>query len=254
MNIRVLYFISYSILLFLMSACDKSSEIQSTSNSLPETSEQASPHDEATSRILAAFKKDISVCSSAMEILKNDRAFIDEFSDALKRESKSLEDFLRQSSSSNTEEIQYILANLKFIFIDLDNHQTGMAVAWAGNTGVFCAPTPLRLEAIEALGESADAWEVRVNFLDRELADLTPTGSVSGNPEEEFEYFKESIKDASRIYSSTQRPKFLAWINKAISHVEAERKTLTTFPGMSIEEQNKIIDGKVAFLQSFIGK
>lgn len=252
-----LYSIIFVILLFLITACKKSNEAQPPTSIQPASAVitgQAKSHPITASEILAAFRKDISVCTSAMKILENDRAFIDEFTPAINRESKSLDVFLRQSSFATTEDVQYILANLKYFFIDLDNHGNMMAVAWVGNTGIFCAPSFLRLDDIEALGESPEAWEVRANFLERELANLIPTGSVASDSEEQFKYFKEDVEKTSRLYSSTQRPKFITWVKKAITHIEMDRNTLTTEAGLTIEEQNKIIDNKVGFLQGFVGQ
>lgn len=252
-----LHSLIFVILLFLITACKKSNEIQPPTSIQPASAVitgQAKSHPITAREILVAFRKDISVCISAMKILENDREFIDEFTPAINRESKSLDIFLRQSSFATTEDVRYILANLKYFFIDLDNHGNMMAVAWVGNTGIFCAPSFLRLDDIEALGESPEAWEVRANFLERELANLIPTGSVSGDSEEQFKYFKEDVEKTSQVYPLTQRPKFIAWVKKAIAHIEAERNTLTTDVGLTLEEQNKIIDNKVVFLQGFVGQ
>lgn len=254
---RLLQFIVFVILMSSIAACERSSEVQLPASSKAAADaipRQLQSHPVTASEILAAFRKDIAVCISAMATLNKDQAFIDEYSDAQRRESKSLEEFLRQSIFSTNEDIQYIRANLKYFFIDLDNHQNMMAVAWADNTGVFCAPSELRLDEIEALGESPDAWEVRLNFLERGLANLIPTGSVSGDSEGQFEYFKMDVEKAARVYISTQRPKFIAWVKKAIEHIEMERNSLTTEAGMTLAEQNKIIDRKVAFLQGFVAK
>jgi hypothetical protein len=47
--------------------------------------------------ILTAFKKDLSICTSAAKIFKTDSHFLKEYGDAYKRAAEPQEDFLQQA-------------------------------------------------------------------------------------------------------------------------------------------------------------
>jgi hypothetical protein len=261
MTTRALQTLTLLCFISWVTGCEKSSDHQPLAASQPTSgvitgvnASQAKTQRQTAAEILAAFHKDISVCTSVVKVFETDRSFIDEFLSAEKRNSRPLGDFLRQASFASAVEVQYILSNLKYFFIDVDMEGNAMAVAWVDNEGIFCTPSFLRLQEIEALGESSEAWEIRVNFLDRELKNLIPTDSVLGDSEEQFKYFKANVEEAFRMYSSTQRHKFIAWVKKAIAHIELQRNNLSTDAGLSLEELNKRIDEKIGSLRSLAGE
>ena len=262
MTARSLYLLNMLIISLLITACEKSSELQPSigtqpaSNILADSAVVGGQIGERTkmqAEIFAAFQKEISVCISAMKILKADRAFVDAFTSQEKRQAKPLEDFLRTSTFAGTEEVQYILSNLKYFVIDVNFHGDAGAVAWVQNEPIYCAPSLRRLEEIEGLGESQEAWSIREHFLDRELANLSSPSEEASYDPLQFESFKLPVKKVSQFYSSMQRPKFIAWIQKAIESVESQRRDLQEGAGgQSVAQQNKIIDGEVSFLRSFL--
>jgi len=206
-----------------------------------------------SAEIFAAFQKDIATCKSAVNTFESDHAFVLDFGDAEKRSSKPLEDFLRRASFAKSGDIQYILANLKYFEIGVTYHPTEFAIAWAKSEPIFCALTQQRLKEIEMIGESPEAWEIRVDFLDRWLADLRPPSDELDYYPEQYEEFNRFILEAAKLYSSSHRPKFLSWAKKSIEHFESQRGQLEEGAGgQTLAEQNKIIDSEVLFLRSLI--
>ncbi len=201
----------------------------------------------------AAFKTELTVCVSAMQTFERDRAFLEAFTDAPRRESQPLEDFLRQASFAKSGDIQYILSNLKYFVIDVSFHPTGFAVAWVRNEPVYCALSMKRLEEIEALGESPEAWEVREYFLDRWLKDLRPPSDEADFFPEQYEGFNRFVTAASKLYSVNFQPYLHAWGKTAIEHLEAQRVGLREGAGgQTLAEQNGILDNEVAFLKTLL--
>lgn len=201
--------------------------------------------------IFAAFKKDISVCESAAKTLKMDTAFIDSYSDAFRRESKSLESFLREAGSAKSGDIQYILANLKYFQMNVCFDDCDSVVARVENEGIFCDVSQQRLADIESLGESSQAWEVREFFLSKNLTDLRSPSDDMGFYETQYDSFNQFVTDTSKRYIA-QRPQFLAWVKKAIEHLELQRKGIEEGgAGQTLVEQNKILDKEISFLKLF---
>lgn len=238
-------------LAFTVVACGESNKDKSMSTQPASAVSSASAI--TAHEILLAFQKDIAICKSAMKLIGMDRAFMKEFLSTQNRKPITLVNFLRQSSVANKEEIQFILANPKFFEIEINFHPYEFAVAWVDGEAIFCAPTNQRLQDIEALGESQEAWEVRENFLDRWLAHLKSPSDEADYSPNQFSQFKQFVIQASRLYSSSQRQRFYAWVNNAIEHVELQRSTLEEGAGgQTLAEQNKIVDGEVFFLKSLL--
>jgi hypothetical protein len=202
--------------------------------------------------VLAAFQTDIAVCRSITKIMKTDRRFIQSFSSAANRDTRGVESFLRESPNAKSEDFQYVLRNLEYFDIDVANHGDPWAVAWVEGEGIYCAPSFGRLKAIENLGESAQAWEVRKFFLDKALQALEhPVDrEMAGGGQIEFDKFKALVLEADKRYSRAQRPMFRAWTRAAIKIVESGRSRIDDgAAGLSAAEQNKILDEWVRFLR-----
>lgn len=207
----------------------------------------------SAAEVLALFKAEMGICTSAMQTFEKDRAFLVEYMDANKRESKPLADFLRNASFANSEDVQYILKNQKYFIVDVTFHPTAFAVAWVKNEPVYCGVSILRLQEIEALGESAEAWEIRAYFLDRWLKDLQSPSNESDFSAEQYEAFNKFVATASKLYSTALRPQFLAWGKTAIAYFEAQRKDLIEGAGgQTVAEQNKILDTEEAAISALL--
>lgn len=230
-------------------ACGEESQ---TNNQQPATAPMARPTKSAA-ELLAAFKTEISTCVSAVQTFEKDRAFLDEFMDASRRESKRLEDFLRQASFAKSGDVQYIINNPKYFVVDVTFHPTAFAVAWVKGEPVYCGVSVQRLQEIEALGESPEAWEIRSYFLDKWLKDLRPPSDEADFYPEQYEEFNKFVAPASKLYSTTLRPQFVAWGKTAIAHLDSQRGELQEGAGgQTLAEQNKILDEEVASLTALL--
>lgn len=223
------------------------------SNSQPPAPVATATQTKSAAEMLADFKTDISTCNSAVLTFEKDRAFLEQFSDDTKRNSKSVEDFLRQASFANSEDIQYILNHRKYFVIDVSFHPSAFAVAWVKNEPVYCEVSILRLQEIEELGASPEAWEIRSHYLDRWLKDLQSPSNESDFSLSQYESFNRFVKDAAKLYSSNYQPQLVAWGNSAIAYFESQRSGLVYGAGgKSLIEQNKILDKEVADLTAIL--
>jgi hypothetical protein len=204
----------------------------------------------ARSEILRAFRKDISVCKSITTVLKADRSFVDKFISFKNRQVKAVEAFLRESPSSDSPDFQYVLRNAEYFDIEVSMHGHAWAVAWVEGEGIYCALTYNRLRAVEALGESPQAWEIRKFFLDKALQGMEHPSDEMSDGLVDFEQFKSLVLDADKLYSGPQRSKFIAWIGTAINAIDSSRKRVVDgAAGLSASEQNKVLDDRIAFLR-----
>lgn len=218
----------------------------------PSPASQSNIHDRTPSAVLAAFKSDLAICTSIVRVLRADRSFVESFLSADSRKSKPLETFLRQSPYSITPEVSYVLRNPKYFQIEVSFHGDPWAVAWVENEAIYCAPTFERLKEIEALGESEEAWSIRVFFLDRALQSLSQPSLELLDGTIEFEEFQTYVAEASRRYSHTQQAAFLAWTKKAIETIQLGRKKIEDgSAGRSISQQNKMLDDRIFYLRRF---
>ena len=188
-----------------------------------------------------------------MKLLGKDRAFIESFQSAKKRAAQPVADFLRASPFSGTDEIQHILNHPEYFVLGVNMHEGTIAAAWIKDEGVYCAPTRRRLDEIEAWGESAEAWQIREFFLDKELQLVDSPDDIAGFGIG-FAEWRSSLLATAKIYATNQRPKFTAWIKKAIKQRESWRTNLRAIDGVtpSIEEMNITIDSEVLFLTKLI--
>ena len=203
--------------------------------------------------MLAAFHKDIEVCKSVAKLLKDDRSFVDV--DYATPQPEPLDVLSRQPKYANSEYFKHILSNRKYFVVGIANMEVGnpWAEAWIDNDEhIFCQLTPQRMDEIELLGESQEAWEIREYFLDKTLYGLSPITSLMGDNEVEFEGLKTETQEASHRYLHELRPKFIAWAKKAIGVIEKERGEIKADDVFSIEEQNKILDGRLSFFRSVV--
>jgi len=218
----------------------------------PVTDAQRKRQGSDQSAILTAFRKDISVCSAITKVLRGDRQFIESFTPAANRTSKPFAAFLRDSPNSSSEVFQYVLGNVEYFEIDVSMHGYAWAVAWVDGEGIYCAPTFARLKAIEALGESRQAWNVRKFFLDKALQNLEHPSDVMVSGLVDFEQFKSLVLEASKRYSGAQRANFVAWVRTAIKEIEAGKAKIEDGAAqLPASEQNKILDDRIALLRSF---
>ena len=224
-------------------------------NAQPSAKGQSGTQVSAQSAILGAFRNDISVCHSITKVLNADRAFIASFIPYVNRVSKPLEMFLLQSPNSSSTEFQYVLRNQAYLDIDVSPHGHAFAVAWVENEGIYCAPTLARLDAIEALGESQEAWTIRKFFLDKALQSLEHPSDEMTTGTIDFESFKSFVLKADGRYMRTQRSKFLAWTWAAVETIESSRKRIEAgAAGRSTGEQNGMLDDRIMFLRSFANR
>lgn len=203
--------------------------------------------------MLAAFHKDIEVCKSVAKLLKDDLSFVD--IDYSTPQPEPLDVLSRQPKYTNSEHFKHILGNRKYFFVGIANMEVGnpWAEAWVDNDEhIFCQLTLRRMDEIELLGESPEAWEIRKYFLDKTLNGFSPITSLMGDAELESEWFKSEIQEASQRYLHDQRPKFLAWVNKAILLIEKERNEIKADDVFSIEWQKKTLDGRLSYLRDVL--
>lgn len=203
--------------------------------------------------MLAAFHRDIEVCKSVAKQLKDDRSFVD--IDYSTPQPEPLDVLSRQPKYADSEYFKHILGNRKYFVVGIANMEVGnpWAEAWVDNDEhIFCQLTPQRMDEIELLGESQEAWEIREYFLDKTLYGLSHITSLMGDNEVEFEVLKTLTQEASHRYLHELRPKFIAWAKKAIGVIEKERSTIKADDVFSIEEQNKILDGRLSFFRSVV--
>lgn len=259
---RVL-FLNVLFLLLLLSACSeekypefaaKTSEKIVTTATLKSVPTKEMEGNKApilsASKMLAAFHKDIEVCKSAVKLLKDDRSFVD--IDYSTPQPDPLDVISLQPQYANTPTFQHILSNREYIVVGIANMEIGnpFAEAWTDNDEhIFCQLTPRRMDEIELLGESPEAWEVRKYFLDKTLNGLSPITSLMADAEIESEWLITETQEASQRYVHDQRPKFLAWVKKAIQVVEKERNEIKADDVFSIEWQRKTLDRRLAYLR-----
>jgi hypothetical protein len=216
----------------------------------PRRKDQLSPQSE----ILRAFRQDLAACSAITKLLQTDRYFVDSFTPYVNRASKPFTEFLRASPNAKSEAFQYVLRNAKYFEIDVSMHGDAWAVAWVEGEGIYCAPTFARLKAIEALGESAQAWTVRRFFLDKALKSLEhPSNEMASGALVDFDRFKSLVVETHKRYSGVQRSKFVAWLHSTIKEIDGSgSRIMDGAAGLSAAEQAKTLDERIAFLRSLV--
>ena len=215
----------------------------------------ATPPPVRPAEISAAFRRDIATCPAALHALARDKVFIDAFAYANNRESKPWDYFVAKSSARRNKDVKYLLANSRYFDLDLATHGHPLALGWIKSAGIYCAPTLRRLLEAESGGESEAGWAVRSWFLDmlfkglRHPTDAVGTGTVAD------EFFKKVAQDAARIYSGQRRQDFRAWVGRAVQATEAERGKIDAVAGaVTADEQHRVLDERVQFLRSLVGK
>jgi len=205
----------------------------------------------APATLLKAFQKDIAMCADIASQMADDPELVQALIPEASRTCRPVSSFMQESPHANSMPYQYLMRNAESFEIDVSMHGYPYAVAWVPGEAIYCAPTFARLKAIETLGESAQAWQVRRFFLDRMLQGLEhPSDEMEGG-QVGFDELKSSMLEAKRRYSSAQRPAFVAWARNAIKVVEASReKIVDGAAGLSAERQSRMIDDRVTFLRS----
>lgn len=212
------------------------------------------PQARTAAEVLARFDADLKACTSLVRVLETDRAFVDSFQSAKVRSAQPVAGLLRQSTVAHTPEVAYFLSHDKYMDLDVDFHGDPWAVAWVRNEPIFCAPTFERLSEIEAMGESGEAWRIRLYFLDRALEHLSPPWDEGAGGLVEFDQFKALVLGASKIYTGPQQAAFRAWLDKAIRVLDASRKDVTEHTaGLTAQQQHQMLDERLAFLRALAG-
>lgn len=239
--------------LLFLTACEQSKEQEKMMSNIPKTSDTSKNHIKAV-EILTSFNRDVSVCRSAVMLFETDPSFMNVMYFAESRLSKSLGEHLRNASFAKEADIQYMIANEAYFVVDLSNHINEFAIAWTKSSSIFCQPSELRLKEIEAVGASAEAWQIRVHFLNRWLANLISPSFGTEFDTLQYKYFNQFVGEAARLYSTSHRVIFHAWVNKAIQHLLAQRESLEETSGETepLDKQKEYIDNEVTILESFL--
>ncbi|WP_334187289.1 hypothetical protein [Noviherbaspirillum sp.] len=251
---------------FLLVACSLSTlllggcaQLQPPPQQQPPT--RAATINDAAARIRHAFQRDLAMCGDIIKRIGADRGFIDAFLSAGNREAESLAGLIQKSPHAQTPEYTYLLRNPDTIDVGVSYHGHPWAVAWVENEAIYCAPTLERMQDIEALGESADGWQVREFFLDKALQHSESSGgdTSDANKIKQGE-FQTLVQQASQRYTGEQRPLFLAWTRKAIDTIERQRReeTVDAPAGSALSaiyeqlKRNAPPDERVTFLRGFL--
>lgn len=205
----------------------------------------------SASSIATQFQRDIKACEAVVKLMARDKPFIDDFVDADHRSEHKFVWFLRASPFASRSEYEYIIRNAQYFDIDVSFDGDPLSVAVVDGTGIYCAPTLERLKAVEALGESNEAWGVREFFLDKWLASLYPPGNEMLGWGIDFSELSREITEASRLYKTTERQNFVRWLAKATTAVEKMRNGIVDgSAGLSADQQNADIDKWISFLKT----
>jgi hypothetical protein len=200
--------------------------------------------------VLARFEADVKACTALIRVLESDRAFVDSFQSAQIRSSQPVDALLRKSAVARSPEVAYFLNHGKYMELGVDFHGDPWAVAWVSKEAIFCAPTFARLSEVEAMGESQEAWRIRLFFLDRALENLSPPWDEGAGGMVEFDQFKAFVTEASKLYAGPQKAAWLAWGEKAIKTLEASRKDVTEgAAGLTSQQQHQMLNERLAFLR-----
>ena len=250
----------FSLSALLLGGC-ASLQPPAQSHGQPQPSARAAGINDAAAKIRSAFQRDLAMCGGIIKRIGTDRDFVDAFLSAGDREAKSLAGLIRKSPYAQTPEYVYLLSNPDTIDVGVSYHGHPWAVAWVENEAIYCAPTLERMQDIEALGESAEAWQVREFFLDKALQYSESSGgdTSDANKIKQGE-FQTLVQQASQRYTGEQRPQFIAWTRKAIDIIERQRseETVDAPAGSALAgiyermKRNAPPDERVTFLRGFL--
>lgn len=200
--------------------------------------------------LLARFEADVKACTSLVRTLESDRAFVESFQSAQVRSSQPVDTLLRKSAVGRSPEVAYFLSHEKYMELGVDFHGDPWAVAWVAKEPIYCAPTVARLSEIEAMGESQEAWRIRLFFLDKALENLSPPWDEGAGGMVEFDHFKTFVMEAHKLYTGSQKTAWLAWAEKAIQTLETSRKDVTEgAAGLTSQQQHQMLNERIAFLR-----
>ncbi len=200
--------------------------------------------------VLARFEAEMKACTSLVRVLESDRAFVESFQSAQVRSAQPVEALLRKSAVARSPEVAYFLSHGKYMELGVDFHGDPWAVAWVSKEPIFCAPTFERLAEVEAMGESGEAWRIRLFFLDKALEHLSPPWDEGAGTMVEFDHFKTFVLEVSKLYTGPQKATFQAWGEKAIQTLETSRKDVTEgAAGLTSQQQHQMLNERIAFLR-----
>jgi hypothetical protein len=204
--------------------------------------------------ILAAFNKEKAICHSVANLRRTE---LHQGSQQFTTPSE----ILNEQPFKDSMEANYITTHAKYFEIDESYERYPWTVArFKGQEQIYCALTKKRLEEIEALGESEEAWKLREFFLNMELNTLeNVSGLGSGGNQVSWDLWSSELEKVSRFYATTQRSNFVTLAQKAIPILERERKNIQNdvdqlYAKGSDEYQvetiklNKMVDDRVAHM------
>ena len=211
------------------------------------------PQAKTATEVLARFDADLKACADLVRALETDRAFVESFQSWKVRSTQPVAALLRKSAVTRTSEVAYFLGHEQYMELGVDFHGHPWAVAWVRNEPIFCAPTYQRLSEIEAMGESAEAWRIRLYFLDKALEHLSPPWDEGAGNLVEFSSFEAFVQEAAKLYTGPQKATFQTWLNKAIQTLAASRKDVAEgAAGLTSQQQHQMLDERLAFLRQFV--
>jgi hypothetical protein len=217
-----------------------------------QTAPEAQPATQAKTpaAVYARFNSELQACHALVKVVATDRPFVEAFQSAKVRSSQPVDALLRKSSVARTPEVEYFLNQGKYMVLDVDFHVDPWGVAWVPNEAIYCALNFEVISDIEALGESEEAWSVRLFFLDRALENLSPPGDESPGGMVPYDRFKTYVLEASKLYTNSQKSAFRSWLDKAIKTVDESRKGIEDgAAGLTSQQQQQMLDERLAFLR-----
>lgn len=221
------------------------------------TAEQTKTQAMTALEILAAFKNDIAICNSVVKLRKKDNLNDDQHH-------LTPEKILSEPPYVGTMEADYIRHNSKYFEIGEAYEGYPWAISqFVGQEQIFCALSRQRLEEIEALGESEEAWQIRAFFLNVELKTLEPVSELGpGGNMVGWEWWKTELVKTSHFYGTVLHPKFIEWSKNAIKQIEETRQGIQSDVDqymvdpaenrLEVIKLNKAIDDRIKFINSLI--
>lgn len=210
----------------------------------------AGPVGADTSAILEAFQDDLSACARLVETLRSDSALANRLERVLGSDTDAMETVLARSRTAETKEMRHLLANLdQAVRVEYRPQGDPYAAAILQNRGIACVPTRARLLEIERLGPSESAWTLREYFLTGSLRGLRMPWSAGEGVE--FDELREEIETAARVHRGPNRPRFEAWLGRAIDHLRREQASAeaTTPEAKALERHQGTVSAWIATLE-----
>jgi hypothetical protein len=219
-TIKITMFLAYFLISIILSCTDPAPK------STPKKSVNLKTREEKTDAIYQKYIHEKSICPKFVEIIATDSEFIKSFERADYRERNELRAILSSSKVAKSEVVQYVIKHIDYFLIDFDCHG-GAGFIYVKDSCVFCTQTDKRLIELEALGASEKSWEVRREFLDLELEDLSMHGMPwhEGPVLSNFGSLRFEFNKAKKLYTGQKdRQRLKEWVNKASLFLKEQTK------------------------------